>query len=96
MNNLTKIVLTIFTFIVLTAPLKINAQEINAKLKYREQNNGEVIIKDKEKLGLRYRPSYSEDTSIAVKLNVLLAILMVNPAIEFKVMRNWTVQVEGI
>ena len=56
----------------------------------------EIKLKEKEKLGLRYRPSYSEDTRIAVKVNGLLAILIINQAVEFKVMRNFTVQVEGI
>ena len=94
MKKLFKSIIIIITLLVIINPL--SAQELKEKYKVRSNNNGEVTLTDKEKPGLRYRPSYSEDTRIAVKLNGLLAILIVNPAVEFKVMRNWTVQVEGI
>ena len=94
MKKLFKSIIIIITLLVIINPL--SAQELKEKYKVRSNNNGEITLTDKEKLGLRYRPSYSEDTRIAVKLNGLLAILIVNPAVEFKVMRNWTVQVEGI
>lgn len=38
----------------------------------------------------------SEDTRIAVKLNGLVFIGIINPAVEFRVMPKWTVQLEGL
>ncbi len=81
MNNLTK-KLAIISILCLTLSTNLFSQEIE--------------LKEKEKVGYRFRPSYSEDTRIAVKLNALIGILVVNPAVEFKVMRNFTVQMEAI
>lgn len=52
---------------------------------------GQEIPKEK----WRDRPSKSDDTRMAVKVNGLLAVLIVNPAIEFKVWKQVTVQLEA-
>ncbi|MEG1899250.1 MAG: DUF3575 domain-containing protein [Bacteroidales bacterium] len=48
-----------------------------------------------KKVRLSDRPSKSDNTRIEVKLNGLVAIGIVNPAVEFKVLKKFTVQLEG-
>lgn len=56
---------------------------------------GRVAAQEIKKVRLQDRPSKSDDTRIAVKLNGLIGIAIVNPAVEFKVWKRGTVQLEG-
>ncbi len=58
--------------------------------------HGILSAQEVKKIRLQDRPSKSDDTRIAVKLNGLVAIAIVNPAVEFKVFKRATVQLEGL
>lgn len=76
------ILTTILTIVLLGAPVL--------------SNSGLLQAQEIPKLKLKERPSKSDDTRIAVKLNSLVAIAVVNPAVEFKVFNRGTVQLEGL
>lgn len=76
---------------------EVNAVEQVSEVK--EVNAVEQVSEVKQvdtKSRREYKRDYSKDTRIAVKLNGLIGVLIVNPAVEFKVMRNFTVQLEGL
>ncbi|MEF9986774.1 MAG: DUF3575 domain-containing protein [Bacteroidales bacterium] len=59
------------------------------------QNFSTLYSQEIKKVRLSDRPSKSDNTRIEVKLNGLVAIGIVNPAVEFKVLKKFTVQLEG-
>ena len=85
-----------------------DAKQVKQVKAVREVNTVEQVSEVKEvntveqaeqvdtKARREYKRDYSKDTRIAVKLNGLIGVLIVNPAVEFKVMRNFTVQLEGL
>lgn len=70
---------------------------ISALAQTGETTEKRITDKESKRESVRlHRYSKTEDNRIAVKLNGLLAIGVINPAVEFKVMKKWTVQLEGM
>ena len=86
MNN-TKNFQAILIILLLSFSFTLNGKE-GADVKINNITSSKVKLKD--------RYSHSKDNSTAVKISIAAAIGIVNPAVEFKVLRNATVQLEAL
>ena len=88
-NSIMSVNKTLKIGLIATVLFSLLGIESFASSQYVSDNNN-------NKIKLTDRPSLSDDTKTAVKLNAAVFVGIVNPAVEFKALRNATVQLEAL
>ena len=88
-NSIMSVNKTLKIGLIATVLFSLLGIESFASSQYVSDNNN-------NKIKLTDRPSLSDDTKTAVKLNAAGFVGIVNPAVEFKALRNATVQLEAL